>query len=305
MRNIIRCGIAFISIITALSAYADTAIANAIVGKSLWTTIARVHPTQPEVGTREVAYKVNRFKLDAHKRFDEYCEKMGAQGVLSYSAKSKLAKRNSFSCKAAYGSDASALETVVIAPNHHIYLTDGHHTLTSFDTITGSELPVLVSVTHDFRALKNMDEFWQKMQTLHLVWLHSSSQGDIQPAQLPQHLGLKFMKDDPYRGVLYFVRDIGYQKPRNPPAFLEFYWEQWLKKNIDLSKYDLNSRSDYAALVSDVAHKMVNLAPNAIVAKAGTKEFRASELGALRHFNQHQMAKLVSPQGKLAYAFAN
>ena len=88
-------------------------------------------------------------------------------------------------------------------------------------------------------------EFWKTMEKKKYVWLRDENNKPITVDQLPDRLGLDGFDDDQYRSLVYFTRDIGYEVPEDAPEFLEFYWGSWLRKSIDLDKYDLTDRDDY------------------------------------------------------------
>ncbi|WP_115719775.1 ParB/Srx family N-terminal domain-containing protein [Gallaecimonas mangrovi] len=272
-------------------------------GANVAVAIAALHPTQPSLGYKEVAYKVNRYKLDAHKRFDVFCEDAGQQGVATYNSDSSLHDLSSFRCKAPVGSHPHDMKTAVIAPNGQLYLTDGHHTYASFAELAGSDTKVFVHITDDFRQLPSMSAFWQQMQKRHLVWLQNGAGNTLSPQALPQHLGLKYLTDDPYRSLVYFTKKVAYQKPHNAPPFLEFYWGQWLAKQLPLKQGMVDSKYAYKDTVEKAAKLMVNVGKNTVIAHTAIGPTTAKQMGALTRINKKALGKLVSARGKLSYAF--
>ncbi|MEQ9862471.1 ParB/Srx family N-terminal domain-containing protein [Pectobacterium cacticida] len=272
-------------------------------GQSIKVEISQLHPTQAAIGYRQLDYKLNRYKADPKKLFDDYCESAGQKGVKTYNAQSRIDLTSSFTCKATVGSDPGAMKTAVIAPDNNLYLTDGHHTFTNFAALAGLNTQVYVRITDDFRDQKSMDAFWDKMKEEHLVWL-GTPKGEIQPDALPRELGRNHMINDEYRSLVYFARGIGFTKRSNSPPFLEFYWGKWLATQISFSASDLNNRHNYADAVEKVASKMTELPAETVIAQIGSGPLTAQALGKLPSVNKKEMRKLVSATGKLTYAFA-
>ncbi|PKH26621.1 hypothetical protein CIG19_02165 [Enterobacterales bacterium CwR94] len=277
--------------------------ANLKAGEIVKVDISQLHPTQGAIGYRQLDYKLQRYKGDAEKLFDDYCESAGQKGVANYNAQSRITDTDSFTCKAAVGSDVSAMKTAVIAPDNTLYLTDGHHTFTNFAEIGGLNTAVQIRITDDFRPLKTMSAFWDKMKTAHQVWL-DTPKGEIQPAALPKTLGRTLMQNDEYRSLVYFARDVGFVKRQNAPPFLEFYWGKWLEKQLPLSTFDLQSRDGYAEAVKEVAEKMTELPAETVVATTDNGPIDAQQMGALKQVNKKALRKLVSATGKITWAFA-
>jgi hypothetical protein len=145
------------------------------------------------------------------------------------------------------------------------------------------------------------------MQTRGWVWLRDANDSPITPDDLPAQLGLAGFGNDPYRGAVYFARDIGYQQLPEIAAFQEFYWGRWMRESgnvaLDPSAYDLNSLSQYLALTKVIAEGMVAFADSDLV----TGDKTALDVGKLPAFNTSEFTKLskafsASKPGKIAYA---
>lgn len=275
---------------------------TAKAGDVIEVQINAIHPTQTSIGYREVDYKINRFKDDKEKMFADYCETAGAKDVKKFDSQSSLLHPESFTCKEAYGSEKKDMKTVVIAPDNTLYLTDGHHTLSVYDAIAGNQVPVYVLVSNDFRKLPDMATFWTEMSKRNLVMLRDGDK-TVTPQQLPTVIGKKTMANDEFRSLMYFVKDIGFKKPKNAPPFLEFYWGNWLQSRIHLAQYNLNDKHDYANLVKTTAMQMINADKNSIIATIDGKTYTAKDMGALNTFNSSKFNKLTSSTGKITYAF--
>ena len=276
--------------------------ANIKAGEIVQVEIAQLHPTQAAIGYRQLDYKLHRYNAEPKKLFDDYCESSGQKGVKDFSAQSRITQPASFSCKATVGSEPGPMKTAVIAPDNMLYLTDGHHTFTNFAEVAGLHTPVQVRITDDFRNLKTMSSFWQKMEAAHLVWL-DTPKGKIQPDALPRELGRQHMQNDEYRSLVYFARDVGFAKGSNPPPFLEFYWGKWLETQLPLKGFDLHDRSGYADAVEKVAEKMVDVPKDTVIANTDAGAVSAEKMGALNKVNKKELRKLVSATGKITWAF--
>ncbi|NML55509.1 hypothetical protein HHL19_36130 [Streptomyces sp. R302] len=100
--------------------------------------IGDVHPTQPSLGYDQVSYNLGRDTLgkDAiNKKFDDWCEANVQLGASVAGPDARLDDPTSFTCEPPVGQETAesteAMKTVVIGPGGVLYLTDGHHTLTS------------------------------------------------------------------------------------------------------------------------------------------------------------------------------
>lgn len=147
------------------------------------------------------------------------------------------------------------------------------------------------------------------MQSRGWTWLRDADGTQITPEQLPTGLGLKQFANDQYRGVLYFVRDVGYSQDDDSPAFQEFYWGQWLREQSDASlmpaDFNLSDMTSYQTLIGNVGKAIIALPPGDVIAGGRT----AAELGKLESFGQKAFDALPEPvdsakPGKLAYAIA-
>ncbi|WP_084627120.1 ParB/Srx family N-terminal domain-containing protein [Pseudoclavibacter soli] len=282
--------------------------------------ISDVHPTQPSLGYDEVYYKLGRYTLGkdedsgkSNKKFDDWCETNGQGEAASVSEGATLADTSSFSCEIAIGEETedsiAEMKTVVIGPGGTLYLTDGHHTLTSFAELTsdgGEDIHVRLKVLANLSDLSSR-EFWQTMVDNKWTWLKDASGNTITPAQLPTSVGLSNFQNDEYRSLLYFGRDIGYEAGSIP--FQEFYWGDWLANTAQVDIDDWDSDAETAlATVESVTEKQVALAGDEPVSGG----FTASALGVLSKWNNGKNATkgefgdLAAPYseskpGKIAY----
>lgn len=277
-------------------------------------------PTQPSLGFDELHYRLGRFEFGkdkVNKRFDDWCESSGLGGAISAKADAHLSDQLSFECKIKIGEETAAskesMKTAVVGPKGQLFLTDGHHTFTSFMEAKdgGPQTKVRVLITHNLGDLSDA-AFWDAMKANKLVWLRTADDQEITPAQLPQSLGMKQFGNDRYRSILYFGRDIGYKQLADNAAFQEFYWGRWLRNHptIKIEAYNTNTLEGYLALLKAVTMAQSALADDVIVSDG----VNAKTLGKLSPWNNGapetagEFAKQSAPYadakpGKLAYVF--
>jgi hypothetical protein len=277
-------------------------------------------PTQPSLGFDELHYRLGRFEFGKDKiskRFDDWCEASGFGGADSANAQSRLSDASSFTCKIKPGAETQAsldpMKTVVAGPNGQLFLTDGHHTLTSFMEASdgGPQTMVRLRVTHQFGDLDEAT-FWEEMKKNRTVWLRDSEDREISPTQLPKSLGMTHFGDDKYRSIFYFGRDIGYKQLSDNATHQEFYYGSWLRKHptLKIDQYKIETHAGYLTLLKDVTQALSALADEAVVSDGVT----AKVLGRMAQWNGGapetggEFAKQSMPYsdekpGKLAYAF--
>lgn len=289
----------------------------AAVGDLLEVRLAELRPTQPSLGYDEVYYRLGRYTLGAgaaDQLLDQWCATNGQEALKDATPAASLGDTPSFTCAVGVGSETeeskAPMKTVVIGPGGQPYLTDGHHTLTSFWEAPGGgpETRVRLKVTGNLAELEP-DAFWAQMRERGWTWLQDADGKPVAPDALPKSLGLSQFANDQYRGVLYFVRDVGYSQTDDSPAFQEFYWGDWLRRQTDPAlrpeKFALTDLASYQSLVGNVGRAMVALSDTDEIANGQD----AQALGKLEAFGQRAFDALVSPvdsakPGKLAYAIA-
>jgi len=290
---------------------------SAAEGDLVEVTLSDLRPTQPSLGYDEVFYRLGRYTLGpgaAEQLLDQWCATNGQDGLKSAGPGAALSDPGSFDCDLPVGSETTEsrvpMKTAVVGPGGQPYLTDGHHTLTSFWEAPGGgpATRVRVRVAGNL-ATTQPDVFWSEMASRGWTWLEDAEGQAVTPDQLPGNLGLDQFANDQYRGVLYFVRDVGYAQDDNSPAFQEFYWGQWLRAQTDPGlrplDFTLTELPSYLTLVGNVARAIVALSPDTAVAAGRT----AADLGRLENFGQQVYDALPAPldapkPGKLAYAIA-
>ncbi|CAH0529281.1 inorganic diphosphatase [Vibrio hippocampi] len=269
------------------------------VGDVVNLPLADLKPTQPSIGYDQVMYKLGRYQFDQKKQFDEICEASGQKGLKHYSDTSVPGVPSSFECEQEVGANKKDMKTVVLAPNGDVYLTDGHHTFNTFTHMQGGGLNyrVNVLVDKDYRDLDNMPQFWDAMIKDGNTWQYDLNGEPITPADLPTRLGMSNFDNDLYRSLMYFSRDVSWNKPKNPVPFLEFYCSKELRQLTDASQYDLASLTGYQFAIEDVAKHLLSIDSDNI----GGSGKSASEMGLFKQFSDKGLKKLSKSKGKLDY----
>ena len=289
----------------------------ASAGDLLDVRLDELKPTQPSLGYDEVYYRLGRYTLGAgaaDQLLDQWCATNGQGGLESATPGATVIDPASFTCALAVGSETDEskvpMKTAVIGPGGQPYLTDGHHTLTSFWEAPGAgpETRVRLRITGSLKDA-TPEAFWAEMQSQGWTWLNDADGKPITPEQLPGSLGLDSFANDQYRGALVFVRDVGYSQDDTSPAFQEFYWGQWLRdqtnSNLRPADFTLTDMASYHTLVGNIGAAMVALSDTTEIANG----LDAKALGKLESFGQKAFDALIAPidsdkPGKLAYAIA-
>ncbi|WP_198086893.1 ParB/Srx family N-terminal domain-containing protein [Variovorax sp. E3] len=293
--------------------------AAAVVNSPMAIRVGDAHPTQPAIGYDQVYYKQARYRnvtiaKEWKKEFGDFCEAAGLSDVdnNTVNANSLLTNPATFTCTGNVNAlDTSAMKSAVVGPRGVLYLTDGHHTLTSFWEAPnggGADVKVPVLMKGNFMTQNNAT-FWRGMRTNKMVWLKLPDGRAITPAELPQQLGLSNgLQDDPYRALIYFTRDVGYKQPKDSTEFLEFYWSEWLQaapQNFKISDYTLTDATSYLNAIKAASNLMVATPDATLIGSSGKTAFQMGKLAAFstKDFNALNVpANDPSKPGKLAYA---
>jgi hypothetical protein len=270
-------------------------------GDQVQVPLEHLHPTQAVVGYDQIFYKLRRFQAEPHKLFDEYCETSGQGEAARVPTGARINDPASFHCQQPVGTYPGEMKTVVVGPGGQLYLTDGHHTFTLLweQPGAGPTQPMWVRVTDNFSDSADLATFWQRMQAERKVWLQDGRGRPLAVETLPDRLGLDVLRDDPYRALVYFAREVAYDKPRSgsvAPEFLEFYWGQWLRGQLNLDRYDLTDKSDYHAALLAVSRLMVAQQPDRPLGDSG---YTAAQLGGYPVIDRKELSKTM--QRKLSH----
>ena len=269
-------------------------------GDIVAVTLSDLRPTQAVVGFDPIFYKLGLFAKDKEAWFDEVCAVNGQKGVSTFDEFSRADKPDSYTCKQPVGSKPQDMKTVVIGPDRHLYLIDGHHSLNVFwETPEGGPgFPVHVIVAGDYRNLESMSAFWQALQLDKYTWLYDAEDNKISPEALPESLGLKNFTNDPYRGLIYFDAEISWDKPKNPVPFIEFYWAKEVRREMPLQHYDLNTMAGYEQAILDSSDLILHLDTDDM----GGSGQSAKTLGRYKKKDKKALKKLLQDDSKLGIA---
>lgn len=270
-------------------------------------SISDLRPTQALIAHDQVNYKLQRYVVDRRKLFDDLCEVYGRGDRADITDISVPQDITSFSCRLS-GQTAYApqtMKTAVRGPGGAYYLTDGHHTFSTFHDFveTGPDFVVPVRVTHDQSSLST-DDFWRWLQNNNLTWLQDADGEAITPTQLPAKLGRANLGNDVWRGAMYFLRDMVWAKPEPAIPFVEFYWAQHLRSQPWLQPPELNSAPAYLLWLERLGGHIMALPPELTLGPQGQN---ADALGRLSGASSWQLSELLcdgSDIGKLALALA-
>ncbi|HBV75464.1 MULTISPECIES: ParB/Srx family N-terminal domain-containing protein [Vibrio] len=275
--------------------YANTIRAGDVINVSLDELI----PTQTSVGYDQIMYKLGRYQFDREKMFDEVCEANGQKGVENISVNASPNNPSSFTCQLTVGKRKQDMKTVVIAPDGDYYLTDGHHTFNVFYEMPegSADFHINVVVAKDYRDIKGMDKFWTQMKNDGNTWLFDVNSNPIRYDELPTSLGIKNFHNDLYRSLMYFTRGVSWDKPDKPVPFLEFYWSKEVRKKIDASTFDLNSKDGYAKAVKTVSEYILAVDTTDV----GGSNLSAKQMGQFNAYDKKAFKKLFKGDGKIDY----
>jgi hypothetical protein len=177
--------------------------------------VLKLHPTQMDVGYREVAEKVDKVKGKAPKKLEDYLEKNPAP--------------------------------VVIGPDQQLYIYDHQHLALALYQANVDEM--CVDVSADLSAMKPAD-FWQELQKRKWVYLFDNLDQAVTPEQLPYDVTT--LQDDPYRSLAWQVREnSGYEKTDTP--FAEFQWAHFFRSRVAIGATDRDFEAAVARAL-DLAH---------------------------------------------------
>jgi len=272
-------------------------------GDVITVTLDQLLPTQPVLSFDKEFAKLNRYHEDLKSMFNDLCKANGAKGIKKWNEESQPTDASSYNCIDKPGTHTNDLSTVVIGPKAGtLYLTKGHHTLSTFWDMPngGTSVPVMVKIAHNLH--ETGEDFWPEMNNDKEVWLFNTKGEKIKAKELPEYIGQKQLKHDKYLSLVYFLKDISYSSPQKKDKkkgtsngssipFLELNWALEIRKHMKISDYDLNVLDEYAAALAEAATVMVDLPDDTIVGKS---ERTAKEMGKLSLVDSKALAALIN-----------
>lgn len=269
--------------------------------------VSALKPTQAFIAHDQVNYKLHRYLIDRRKLFDDLCEVYGRGERAEIRGESNPQDLTSFSCRLsdATGFAPETMKTAVLGPGGHYYLTDGHHTFSTFHDLaeTGPMFEVPVRITHDQSAL-SPTAFWQWMRANGLTWLQDADGETLVQQQLPVQLGRDNLGNDAWRAAMYFLRDQVWAKPEPAIPFVEFYWAQQLRQHAHLQPPSLGSAEAYLLWLERLGGHILALSGEIALGPQGQGP---DALGRLSNPERYDLTTLLCDDnkvGKLALALA-
>jgi inorganic pyrophosphatase len=250
------------------------------VGSIIEVPVGNLHPTQSVIAHDQVNYKLALYNQDRHHLFSDLCKNAGWGRKVDFNEHSLASEPHSYSCLNAGNEKRkiNQLKTVVVGPNNELYLTDGHHTFSTFNDMPqgGPSLKVAVYVQANFSQLAP-NAFWQNIESVGKAWLYNALGERIIYTDMPTAVGRKNLQNDPYRAALYFLRDGVWDKPKPAIEFVEFYWAQYLRQQPQLAFPGYRSAAQYIQWLERIHAHLLTLAPNSVILDG----FSAKQLGWL------------------------
>ncbi|WP_432454551.1 MULTISPECIES: ParB/Srx family N-terminal domain-containing protein [unclassified Agarivorans] len=287
-------------------------------GQFRWIKLGDLRPTQALIGHDQVNYKLGRYQAEPQKMYQEICESYGASSnKVKWNAQSSPLQPASFSCSQALVSRSSDVKTAIVAPDGQLYLTDGHHTFSTFMDMRrgGANMPVLVKIQENWskpsiQTETPMAQFWQDLANSNNSWQFSVKGAAIDYQDMPKHVGRQFLANQAFRSLVYFANGIGWDKTQATPInFLEFHWGQTLAEDISIDPARLSDSDYYLAKIEQVARQMLAYAPDKVIAQS---HYSAQQLGQKKAWNKQSSKRFKQllckgkkkHLGKLGYALS-
>ena len=278
-------------------------------GSLHWVTLSELRPTQPVIAHDQVNYKLSAFAAKPKKMYESLCESYGAsEDVISWDNQSTPSKPESFKCAGKIGEQKSDINTVIVGPGGKLYLTDGHHSFSTFYDMKegGKSLPVYVKVQENWSSASSESEFWKRLDQHNNSWRYDANGQSVEYFNMPKSIGRQSLTNDPYRGVMYFAKKIGWNKDDAIAVnYLEFHWANELRNKISISERDINSPEKYLNKIKEFSKAIIAIDAQKQI---GTSGHTAEELGKKEQWNSKSdksLNKLLCYKhklGKLGFA---
>lgn len=269
--------------------------------------LSELHPTQGVIAHAQVAYKLKRYRFEPQKQLDDICEARGlGRANQAQTPESSLEQP---SCTGdGQALKLSDMKTAVVGPGGQLYLTDGHHTFSTFYEMPegGADFKVSVVITHNQSNLSET-EFWRWMQQNQLTWLRNAEGETLNPQHLPSAVGRANLTNDDFRAALYFLRGLVWSKPTPAVPFVEFYWANHLREQAMLEPpANLENMQSYMRWLSKLAGYIGGMSGDIVLNESGARgQQTAADLGKFNAGEARELEALICDEealGKLAYA---
>ena len=272
-------------------------------GSLHWVTLSELLPTQPVIAHDQVNYKLASFSANPDKLYDSLCESYGASDeVLSWDKNSTPSNPDSFTCVGEIGDKTKDINTVIVGPGGKLYLTDGHHSFSTFYDMKqgGATLPVYVEVQDNWSSETSESAFWARLDKANNSWRYRADGTEVNYQDMPTSLGRRALANDPYRGAMYFAKKIGWNKGDAAAInYLEFHWANEFRNKISLSEGDRNDPQKYLNKIKELSLAIIAVDSDKIVGKTG---YTAAELGQKEKWDKKSdkaFNKLLCDKGEL------
>ncbi|RUO37504.1 hypothetical protein CWE13_05975 [Aliidiomarina shirensis] len=269
-----------------------------------------LHPTQGVIAHAQVAYKLNRYRFEPQKQLDDICEARGL-GRATQTQPPEASLEQPSCTRDGKAPKLNDMKTAVVGPGGQLYLTDGHHTFSTFYEMPegGAGFKVNVVITHNQSELSET-EFWRWMQQNQLTWLRNAEGEPLSPQQLPTSVGRANLANDDFRAAMYFLRGLAWNKPDPAVPFVEFYWANHLREQDMLQPpANLENIQHYMRWLSKLAGYIGGMDGGIVINESGARgQQTAANLGKFNSGEERELEALICDEqalGKLAYALLN
>ena len=298
-------GIASVTFICQPALAEETSYEKLESGDIISVNLDQLLPTQAVLSYDRIFAKLGRYTQAPKQMYNDLCKANGAKGVKKWNEESKPTDPSSYTCIAKPGTVQNALSTVVVGPGSNLYLTQGHHLLSTFWDMPngGTSVPVMVKITHNL--IDDGDDFWPEMNNDGEVWLYDHKANKIKPDDMPKYLGREQLRHDKYLSLVYFLEGISYKVPKKNQEtdripFFEYHWALALRKHMKVSGYDLSVADEYAAALAEAATVMVDMPDDEKIGKSGKT---AKQMGKLSEVDSKALERLITGNNS-DFAFA-
>lgn len=130
---------------------------------------------------------------------------------------------------------------LVLGPDQISYMIDRHHNVTTFLQMGISEVfgHYIANLSH-----LTIDDFIKVMRICKWTWLYNQNYQELEFPKLPKHVS--HLVNDPYRGLMYLLREDKVLNKDESVPFIEFFWAQQIRAYIpNLSPDEISIHKAY------------------------------------------------------------